>query len=92
MADLFIDVGIFYVKVVVAGFDVVDGHIPGLLVFNSGFKAFGFTAPPVDFRLEFFKANRLGLVVAFYAFGIRVFIIPDMLSRFSLGKKPIDWS
>ncbi len=84
MADLFANVWIFDVEVVVAGFDVVDRHFPGLFALLSAGVAVGGIAPPVDFGLKFFKTHRLGFVVAFYAVRVRVLVIPDRLGRLCL--------
>ena len=69
------------------GFDFVDGDLPCLFGFHPSNKAIGLATPPVDFGLEFLKAHRLGFVVAFNAFRVGVFIIPDMLSWLALCEK-----
>ena len=87
MVDLFADVGIFDIEIVAAGLDLVDGDFPGLFGFDPGGKIIGFTAPPVDFGLELFKAHGLGFVVAFCSFRVRVFVIPDLFGGLAFAKK-----
>jgi hypothetical protein len=57
-------VRVLEIEVEVAGFDLVDGDTPGLLVFHAGGKAVGFVAPPSTLRLKFLDADGFALVVA----------------------------
>src|SRR5262245_44350768 len=79
--------GIFDVEVVVAGNDVGDRHLPGLFSLHAGGKTVGLVAPPVDLDFEFLEAHRLGFVVALYALGIGVLVVPDVLGARALREK-----
>ena len=87
VADLCIDVGIFDIEVVVAALYFINRDFPCLFGFNPGGKTIGRAAPPVDFRLEFGKAHRLGFVVADHTFRVGVLVIPDRFGGLALGEK-----
>ena len=87
VADLFADVGVLDVEVVVARNDVGDRHLPGLFGLHARGKAVGLVAPPVDLGFEFLEAHGLGLVVALHAFGIGVLVVPDVLGGPALGEE-----
>ena len=75
------------VEVEAAGFDLVDGDAPGLLVFDAGFEAVFFAAPPGAFGLELLDADGLAFVVAFGSGRIGVLIVPDILGGGAFGEE-----
>ena len=58
-----------------------------LFGFLAGGEVVVLGAPPVDLGLELFKAHGLGLIVVDHAFGVGVFVEPDVLGGglFALG-------
>ena len=78
---------VFEVEVEVAGFELVDGDTPGLLVFHAGGKAVGFVAPPSALGLEFRDADGFALVVALGSGRIGMLVIPNLLGGRPLGEE-----
>jgi len=87
VVDLFADMGIFDVEVVVARHDVGERHYPGLFILHTSGEAVGLVAPPADFGLEFLETHRFGFVVALDAFRVWMFVVPDMLGGFAFSEE-----
>ncbi len=87
MNFLLTDMRVFTIKVVVTRLDVLNVHLPRVLVFYSGAEVIGFLAPPGCFGLKLFDLHRLGFVVSFYTGRVRMLVKPDVLSRRVFAEK-----
>ncbi len=73
-------VGILDIQVVVAGFDLINGHAPGILVFDP-------LIPPRFFQIKFLDVDRARLRIVLAVGGRGMLKIPDLLRRFAFGKE-----
>ncbi len=80
-------VRVFDVEVEAAGLDRVDGDAPGLLVFDAGFEAVFFRAPPGALGFELLDADGLAFVVALGPGRIGVLVVPDVLCGCTFGEE-----
>ena len=72
--------GVLDIQVVVAGFDLFDGHAPGILVFDS-------LIPPRFFQIKFLDVDRARLRIVLAVGGRGMLKIPDLLRRLAFGEE-----